>query len=115
MQGARVQRLLWASTGTKDPEYRDVKYVEALMGPDTVDTVPLKALDAFRDHGVANANLEKEVGDAARVLRQLPTLGIDIDHVTRQLEDEGVRKFSEPFDQLLETLAQRSSPPGSTP
>jgi len=107
--GARVQRLLWASTGTKDPEYRDVKYVEALMGPDTVDTVPLKTLDAFRDHGVANANLEKEVGDAARVLRQLPTLGIDIDHVTRQLEDEGVAQFNRPFDKLMDTLTKRAA------
>jgi transaldolase len=102
--GARPQRLLWASTGTKDPKYRDVKYIEALIGPDTINTAPLETLDAFRDHGLAKASLETELAEAARVLKRLPTLGIDIDHVTQQLEDEGVTKFNKPFDKLLETL-----------
>lgn len=110
-KGARVQRLLWASTGTKNPDYSDVKYVEALIGPDTVDTVPMETLNAYRDHGKPNTRLEYRVEDAYRVLAHLPELGIDIDDVTRQLEDEGVEKFKKPFDKLMETLAQRSPQP----
>jgi transaldolase len=107
-RGARVQRLLWASTGTKNPDYSDVKYVEALIGPETVDTAPIKTLDAYRDHGEPKARLEHDVGEARSVLERLPELGIGIDSVTRQLEDEGVEKFNQPFDKLMETLAQRS-------
>jgi transaldolase len=108
-QGARVQRLLWASTGTKNPEYSDVKYIEALIGPDTVNTAPVETIDAYRDHGYPQARIELEVFEAARVLSLLPELGINIDTVTRQLEDEGVKKFNEPFDKLMKSLAQRSS------
>ena len=108
-QGARAQRLLWASTSTKNPDYSDVKYVEALIGPDTVDTAPLETLDAYRDHGEPKARLEQDVEEARRLLARLPELGIGIDDVTRQLEDEGVEKFNKPFDKLMETLAQRSS------
>jgi transaldolase len=107
-QGARVQRLLWASTSTKNPDYSDVKYVEALIGPDTVNTAPIKTLDAYRDHGEPKARLEHHVKEAHWLLARLPELGIDIDKVTRQLEDEGVEKFNKPFDKLMETLAQRS-------
>jgi transaldolase len=107
-RGARAQRLLWASTSTKNPDYSDVKYVEALIGPDTVDTAPLETLDAYRDHGEPEARLEQGVEEARRVLERLPELGIDIDKVTRQLEDEGVEKFNKPFDKLMETVAQRS-------
>jgi transaldolase len=107
-QGARVQRLLWASTGTKNPDYRDVKYMEALIGPDTVNTAPLETLDAYRDHGEPKARLEQDVKEAHWVLRRLPELGISLDNVTRQLEDEGVEKFNKPFDKLMETLAQGS-------
>jgi len=107
-QGARVQRLLWASTGTKNPDYRDVKYIEALIGPDTVNTAPVETLDAYRDHGEPKARLEQDVKEAHWVLRRLPELGISIDTVTQQLEDEGVEKFNKPFDRLTETLAQRS-------
>jgi len=109
-QGARVQRLLWASTGTKNPDYSDVKYIEALIGPDTVNTAPIKTLDAYRDHGEPKARLEQDVSQARWVLERLPELGIGIDNITRQLEDEGVEKFNQPFDKLMETLAQRSSP-----
>ena len=105
-QGARVQRPLWASTGTKNPNYSDVKYVEALIGPDTVNTAPMETLDAYRDHGEPEARLEQDVGEARWVLERLPELGIGIDHVTRQLEDEGVEKFNQPFDKLMETLAR---------
>jgi transaldolase len=108
-QGARVQRLLWASTGTKNPDYRDVKYVEALIGPDTVNTAPIKTLDAYRDHGEPKARLEQDVKEASLVLDRLPELGISIDNVTRQLEDEGVEKFIKPFDKLMEAVAQRST------
>jgi len=110
-QGARVQRLLWASTSTKNPDYSDVKYVEALIGPDTVDTAPLETLSAYRDHGEPEARLEQGVEEARRVLERLPELGIDIDKVTRQLEDEGVGKFNKPFDKLMETLTQKSPQP----
>jgi transaldolase len=106
--GAAVQRLLWASTSTKNPDYSDVKYVEALIGPDTVNTAPLETLDAYRDHGEPKARLEQDVKQARRVLVRLAELGINIDTVTRQLEDEGVEKFNKPFDKLMETLAQRS-------
>jgi transaldolase len=107
-QGARVQRLLWASTSAKNPDYSDVKYVEALIGPDTVDTIPMETLDAYRDHGKPKARLEQDVEEARSVLGRLHELGIDIDNVTRQLEDEGVEKFNQPFDKLMATLAQRS-------
>ena len=106
--GARVQRLLWASTGTKNPNYSDVKYVESLIGPDTVNTAPLETLDAFRNHGVAKASLEDGGAEAAHVLNRLPELGINLDKVSQQLEDEGVTKFNQPFDKLMATLAQRS-------
>jgi transaldolase len=110
-EGARVQRLLWASTSTKNPNYSDVKYVEALIGPDTVNTAPPETLDAYRDHGEPKARLEQDVREARRVLELLPELGINIDNVTRQLEVEGVEKFIKPFDKLMETLAQRSTRP----
>jgi transaldolase len=113
-QGARVQRLLWASTGTKNPDYRDVKYVEALIGPDTVNTAPLETLDAYRDHGEPKARLENDVGEAARVLKRLPELGITLDQVTQQLEDEGVEKFNQPFDKLIAAVEERSRRAGDS-
>jgi transaldolase len=107
-QGARVQRLLWASTSTKNPDYSDVKYIEGLIGSDTVNTITLETLAAYRDHGNPKARLEQDVTEARWVLEQLPELGINIDEVTRQLEDEGVEKFNQPFDKLMQALAQRS-------
>ena len=106
-QGARSQRLLWASTGTKNPDYPDVKYVEALIGSDTVNTIPVETLDAYRDHGDPKAHLEQDVQQADWVLERLSELGICIDKVTQQLEDQGVEKFNQPFDKLMETLAKR--------
>jgi transaldolase len=102
-QAAGVQRLLWASTGAKNPDYSDVKYVEALIGADTVDTVPVETLDAYRDHGEPKARLEQDVEEAAWVLQQLSVLGINID------EEEGVEKFNRPFDELMESLATTCS------
>jgi transaldolase len=108
-KGARVQRLLWASTGTKNPDYSDVKYIESLIGPDTVNTVPLETIDAYRDHGDPKSRLEQDAKEADWVMARLPELGVSIDKVTGQLEDEGVRKFDEPFDKLMETLTKKSS------
>ncbi|MBD3293504.1 MAG: transaldolase [Armatimonadia bacterium] len=104
--GARVQRLLWASTSTKNPEFEDVKYVDALIGPETVNTVPMDTLDAWRDHGEPRETLEEDLDQAAEVLDLLPELGIDIDQVTAQLVDEGIEKFNNPFDDLMDTLAE---------
>ena len=106
--GARVQRLLWASTSTKNPGESDVKYVEALIGPDTINTTTLATFDAYRDHGDPKARLEQDVEEARMVLERLPELGISLGHVTQQLEDDGVEKFNKPFDKLLQTLASRS-------
>jgi len=108
-KGARVQRLLWASTSTKNPDYSDVKYIEALIGPDTINTVPPETIDAYRDHGDPKSRLEQEVKEADWIMAQLPELGISIDKVTQQLEDEGVKKFNEPFDKLMEALRKKSS------
>jgi transaldolase len=103
-QGALVQRLLWASTGTKNKAYSDVKYIEALIGPETVNTAPVETLNAYRDHGKPEARLELDVQNAQWVLDRLPELGINIGQVTQQLEDEGVKKFNTPFDKLMEIL-----------
>jgi transaldolase len=106
-RGARVQRLLWASTGRKNPDYNDVKYVEALIGANTVNTIPVETLAAYRDHGNPKARIEEDVEQAERLLTRLPELGISLDAVTQQLEDEGVEKFSKPFDKLMEMLLKR--------
>ena len=108
-KGARPQRLLWASTSTKNPEYNDVKYIEPLIGPDTVNTIPLETINAYRDHGDPKSRLEQGVKEANWIMAQLPELGINIDKVAGQLEDEGVRKFNEPFDKLMEALMKKSS------
>jgi transaldolase len=106
-KGAQPQRLLWASTGTKNPQYSDVKYVEELIGPETVNTVPVETLNAFQDHGTPKARLEHNVGKAAGIMERLSDIGINIDSITQQLEDEGVEKFNTPFDKILKTLEQR--------
>jgi transaldolase len=108
-KGAHVQRLLWASTSTKNPDYSDIKYIESLIGPETVNTVPLETIDAYRDHGDPKLRLEQDVKEANWIMAQLSELGINIDKVTGQLEDEGVKKFNEPFDKLMETLTKKSS------
>lgn len=104
-KGARPQRVLWASTGTKDPDYSDVKYVEALIGPDTVNTVPVDTFKAYRDRGEPAVRIDRDVEKAARILERLPESGIDIDVVTQQLEDEGVDKFNKAYDALIKDLA----------
>jgi transaldolase len=106
-RGARSQRVLWASTGTKNPAYSDVKYVEPLIGPETVNTMPLETLPAYRDHGQPAARLEEGVAEASRVLDRLPELGIDLDAVTQQLEREGVEKFNVSYDRLMAALEKK--------
>ncbi|HEX5221339.1 MAG TPA: transaldolase [Verrucomicrobiae bacterium] len=108
-RGARVQRLLWASTSTKNPDYPDLKYVEPLIGPNTVNTLTVETFDAYRDHGSPQTRLEQNVAHAAWVLESLPELGINIDGVTQQLEDEGVAKFSKAFDGLIHAVTGKSA------
>ena len=114
-QGARTQRLLWASTSTKNPAYSDLKYVEALIGPETVDTVPLETLAAYRDHGKPASRLTNDAVKAAQALRRLGEVGIDLDKATQQLEDEGVQKFAKAFDVLMNTLKEKRSQTLSKP
>jgi transaldolase len=106
-RGARPQRLLWASTGTKNPAFSDVKYLDALIGPDTVNTAPLETLVAYRDHGHPAPRLETGLAEAQHVLERLAGLGIDLGAVAQQLEDEGVEKFARPFDSLMESLERK--------
>jgi transaldolase/transaldolase/glucose-6-phosphate isomerase len=108
-QGAKPQRLLWASTSSKNPAFKDTKYVEALIGPDTVDTVPLETIEAFRDHGIAANTLEQGLDKATAVLNKLKSVGIDIDQITQQLEDEGVDKFNKPFEKLLQAIEDQKN------
>jgi transaldolase/transaldolase/glucose-6-phosphate isomerase len=103
-KGAKPQRLLWASTGSKDPAFSDVKYVEALIGPDTVNTIPMDTLVAFRDHGKAVATLEDDLEQANTVLDAIENAGIDLAAITRQLEEEGIEKFNKPYEKLLDAI-----------
>ncbi len=103
-KGAKPQRLLWASTSVKDDAYEDVKYVEALIGPETVNTMPMETLEAYRDHGQPEARLEDGADEARKTLDKLKDMGIGIDEMTQQLTDEGVDKFVKPFDSLMETI-----------
>ncbi len=107
-KGARVQRPLWASTSTKDPLYNDVKYVEPLIGKDTVNTMPEVTISAFADHGrIEPDSIEKGLDEAKKVFDDLKKIGIDIDFVTDQLVNEGIQKFIDPFDNLMVTLAKK--------
>jgi len=106
-KGAKPQRLLWASTGSKDPAFSDVKYVEALIGKDTVDTIPMDTLVAFRDHGNAENTLEEGLDTATATLEQIKTAGIDLAKITQQLEDEGIEKFNQPYDKLLAAIEKQ--------
>jgi transaldolase len=107
-KGARVQRPLWASTSTKNPAYRDVMYIEELVGPNTVNTVPPQTLVAFLDHGkVRPGSLEEDIDGARRVMAGLASLGISIDAVTQKLEEEGVQSFADAFTVLLQAVDSR--------
>jgi transaldolase len=100
-KGARPQRCLWASTSTKNPAYRDVMYVEELIGPQTVNTMPKETIGAFQDHGEVRPTLEEGLDEARQLFDELSRIGIDYDDVTRVLEEEGVQKFADSFDELL--------------
>jgi transaldolase len=104
--GARPQRLLWASTGTKNPDYSPVMYIEPLIGPDTVNTMPMSTLDAYRDQGEPAERIEAGVDESEARHTELAELGIGLDAVTARLEDEGVEKFVKPFEALLATLQE---------
>lgn len=106
-RGARPQRLLWASTSTKRPEERDVRYVEALIGPETINTMPMKTLEAFRDHGDPTPRLAESLEESRAVLRGLGELGVSLEAASRHLEEEGVRKFIEPFDHAHDELERK--------
>jgi transaldolase / glucose-6-phosphate isomerase len=114
-RGAQTQRVLWASTGTKDPRFSDVLYIEELIGPDTVNTIPPATYDAFRDHGHARASLEEGVSEAHRTMQDLATAGISIKQVTDRLTVEGVKLFADAFDKLLAAVdhrAKKAAPSG---
>src|SRR5262245_46054110 len=106
-KGARVQRLLWASTGTKNPAYRDVLYVEELIAPETVNTMPPQTMDAFREHGRVRPSLEEGIEQAEQVMATLQKSGISIDVVTAKLVEEGVQLFADAFDKLLGAVARK--------
>ena len=103
-RGATPQRCLWASTSTKNPEYRDVLYVEELIGPATVNTMPLETIEAFQEHGVVADTLEEGLDDARELFAALERAGVDYGDVTDTLEREGVQKFSDSFEELLEGI-----------
>jgi transaldolase len=108
-KGARVQRPLWASTGTKNPAYSDVKYVEALVGPHTVNTLPPATLDAFRDHGQVARTVDVDVDGARASLAKIEALGISLDGVTSKLLVEGLDSFQKSFDGLLAGIEKKMS------
>jgi transaldolase len=106
-KGANTQRLLWASTGNKNPKYDDLKYVENLIGPKTVNTIPVETMDIFKQKGQPADRLEQGLDKAQEVLRDLPKVGIDLDAQTEQLEKEGVQKFIEPFGKLIDSVEKK--------
>lgn len=106
-KGVRVQRTLWGSTGTKNPAYSDVLYVEELIGPDTVNTLPLKTLEAFRDHGRVDKTLQKDLAQAEADIAQLKNLGIDLNAITDKLQNDGVDSFAASYDKLLASIKNK--------
>lgn len=109
-KGAQTQRVLWASTSTKNPNYSDILYVEHLIGQDTVNTLPPATLDAFRDHGRARATLTEGLESADQIMNTVAQLGISIDEVTDKLTDDGVKLFADAFDKLLEAVKKSMKP-----
>ena len=112
-RGAQTQRVLWASTSTKNPAYSDVYYVEELIGPDTVDTIPPATFDAFRDHGKPRASLEENVQAAQETMQGLEKAGISMKAATDKLTDDGVKQFSDAFDKLLDAVKQHAAKAGA--
>ncbi len=106
-KGATPQRVLWASTSVKNPAYPDTMYVEELIGPDTVNTMPEETIMAYQDHGDPQPRLQRGLDEAKAVLEQLARVGVDYDDITDTLEREGVEKFAEAFDQLMQSLREK--------
>lgn len=102
--GAQKQRVLWASTSAKNPDFSDVIYVENLIGKDTVNTLPMETIDAFRDHGIVADTLTQGISEANKVMEDLKNLGINIDEITQKLEDEGIGKFNDAYEKLLKSI-----------
>ncbi|MEE9188783.1 MAG: bifunctional transaldolase/phosoglucose isomerase, partial [Anaerolineales bacterium] len=107
LAGARVQRPLWASTGTKNPEYSDTVYIDSLIGPDTVNTVPPATLNAYRDHGQVRQTLDSDLDQVNAQLEELSNLGIDLDSITQKLQDDGVAAFANSFAALMKSLSEK--------
>ena len=107
-RGARVQRPLWASTSTKNPAYRDTLYVDTLIGPDTVNTMPEVTLDAFEDHGTLARTVDADPAAAAATLDAIGEVGVDLDDVSRALEEQGVASFAKSFDELMSSLGAKA-------
>ena len=103
-KGAQTQRVLWASTSTKDPSLSDVLYVENLIGKDTINTLPMETIDAFRDHGKVAETLTQGLDDADETMDELKNKGIDIDKITQKLEDEGIEKFNKAYEKLIKSI-----------
>jgi transaldolase len=108
-QGARLQRPLWASTSTKNPNYPDVMYVEALIGPDTVNTLPPQTFEPFRDHGKVGLSLERNLVEAKETLARIAQVGIDINQVCQQLQDDGVKAFADSYEGLLASIKSKQA------
>lgn len=108
--GARPQRLLWASTSTKNPSYDELMYVEPLIGPRTINTMPRKTIAAFADHGKVAATLEHGLDEATQVMRDLQAVGIDLARITQRLLDQGIEKFVESLDDILQTIETKARP-----
>ena len=106
-QGAQIQRPLWASTSTKNPAYPDIKYVQALIGPHTVDTMPLETLEAYKDHGHPALTIHDDLQESHQVMQQLSEAGVDLDEVWKQLEENGVNSFDVSFDQLMKSIKDK--------
>jgi transaldolase len=114
-RGAQTQRLLWASTSTKNPKYRDVLYIEELIGTDTVNTVPPATMDAFRDHGLARRTLDADLAAADKVMSNLERVGISMEKITDQLLEEAIKLFDDAFQKLLAAVDEKKKQPLSRP
>ena len=112
--GARTQKLLWASTSTKNPAYSDTKYIEPLIGPDTINTLPIETLNAYREHGLPRLTLDENRDQAYRILQELPQAGINLDQITQDLEQQGVEKFRLALDRLMASLQEKQAATASS-
>ena len=108
-RGAKVQRPLWASTSTKNPAYVDTLYVDTLIGPDTVNTMPEATLEAFEDHGTLARTVDADLDAAAKTLDDIAAVGVDLDDVSRVLEEQGVASFAKSFDELITSLSAKAA------